>query len=79
MTDGPLIVEHGLYSREQVMKLLRVASETLQQWQRDGLPVCCRGTKQYYFFGADVIDFLRAGKPNRSARRKGVSRRKPDD
>lgn len=59
MTDGPLIVEHGLYSREQVMKLLRVASETLQQWQRDGLPVCRRRTKASYYLGRDLIEFLR--------------------
>lgn len=61
--DGtaPLMIESGLYTRQQVMRLLNVSSETLGHWKAEGLRSCRRGTKQAYYVGRDLIRFLQGG------------------
>lgn len=57
--DVPLIVEHGLYCREQILRLIGISSLTLSDWQNSGLRSLKKGTKRLYYHGRDVIDFLK--------------------
>lgn len=57
--DVPLIVEHGLYSREQILRLVGISRATLSDWQDSGLRFLKKGTKRLYYHGRDVIDFLK--------------------
>lgn len=58
----PLIVEEGLYTREQLISALAISSTTLNQWLHleadQRLRSGQRGTKRRYFRGRDVINFL---------------------
>lgn len=58
----PLIVEDGLYSREQIIAALAISSATLNQWlnlaEGERLKSGQRGTKRRYFRGRDVMSFL---------------------
>lgn len=56
---NPIIVRDGLYSREQILSLMRITSATLGAWQKSGLSSLQKGTKKMYFYGGDLIDFLR--------------------
>ena len=56
----PLIVEHGLYSAEQILTALAISPVTLKTWAQQGLLVRKRGTKYRFYLGRDVIEFLRA-------------------
>jgi hypothetical protein len=59
LTLNPIIVEHGVYSREQIIEAFGISPNTLNDWQNDGLPVLRRGAKENRYLGRDVIEFTR--------------------
>lgn len=59
LNTNPLLIEHGLYSREQVLFVMGISKGTLSEWQREGLPVCRRQTKRVFYLGRDLIAFIR--------------------
>lgn len=87
LDSNPLIIRDGLYSRAQILARMQISKETLAEWHSEGLQFCCRGTRQYYYYGGDIIDFQRGNPGSGSTppaphvapalRRKGRTR-KPD-
>lgn len=63
LTLNPIIIEHGVYSREQIIEAFGISPNTLNDWQNEGLPVLKRGAKENRYLGRDVIEFTRTVAP----------------
>lgn len=59
LDTNPIIMEHGLYTRGQVLHVMGISKTTLSEWQKDGLVVCRRNTKRVFYLGRDLIAFIR--------------------
>lgn len=59
VSHEPVILEHGLYTRGQVLFFFGISPNTLSDWQKNGLPTCRRKTKRVWYSGRDLINFLR--------------------
>lgn len=79
---GPAIVCDGVYSRSEVESLLGISNTTMSAWiEFNGLTPWQPGTKESYFYGQDVIDWMRAHKDGitrpKTAKAKAAARKKP--
>lgn len=61
--SGPAIVANGIYSRTEVESRLGISNVTMSAWiEFNQLEPIQPGTKEMYFFGQDLIDWMRAHK-----------------
>lgn len=59
MTTPPAIEPHAIYSGLQLMRNLAISPDTLTCWcEFNGLRRFKPGTRNFYFLGSDVIDFI---------------------
>jgi hypothetical protein len=58
LSEWPLILPWGLYSRVQIMDKLKIGKSTLSKWLTHGLRPIKPETKAEYFLGSEVIQFM---------------------
>lgn len=79
---GPAIVASGVYSRSELETRLGISNTTMSAWiEFNGLEPWQPGTKESYFYGQDVIDWMRSHKDGinrpKTAKAKAAARKKP--
>jgi predicted site-specific integrase-resolvase len=60
MKHEPILIRDAVYDRKTVVEALGISSNTLWRWRKEGLPILQRGTKQMFFYGGDIIEYLRS-------------------
>lgn len=61
--SAPAIIGDGIYTRDQVEKNLRVSDKTVTDWiEFNGLKPLDEVTKKHFFYGRDLIDWMRKPK-----------------
>lgn len=61
----PCILRDGLYSRQVLLGNMNIASKTLASWIKAGLQPLEDGTREQFFYGDDVILYLKS-RPGKS-------------
>lgn len=57
--DNPVLMPGAVYTREQLLRILRIGAKTLGRWEMAGLQARRPATKETFYFADDVMEIMR--------------------